>query len=126
MISRCQDGVGSDGYQESMEAIKGMDLDQAMEWIINHKCSLETFRIGNQKPVDTLRILKSLGTDKIKILSEMDPGELKSVYRLDPLPDKGSPQETLRDFLDKFLEDKPDALIYLLRNAGLYVVPENA
>jgi len=126
LISRCQDGVGSAGYQESMEAIRGMDLDQAMEWIINHKCSLETFRIGNQKPVDTLRILKSLGTDKIKILSEMDPGELKDVYRLDPLPDKGSPQETLRDFLDKFLEDKPDALIYLLRNAGLYVVPENA
>lgn len=124
LISRCQDGVGSAGYQESMHAIQGMDLDQAMEWIINNKCSLETFRIGNQKPVDTLRILKSLGTDKIKILSAMDPEELKQVYRLDPLPDKGSPQESLRDFLEKFLDDQPDALIYLIQNAGLYVVPD--
>ena len=124
LISRCQDGVGSAGYQESMEAIKGMDLDQAMEWIINNKCSLETFRIGNQKPVDTLRILQSLGTDKIKILSAMDPEELKGVYRLDPIPDKGSPQTSLRDFLDGFLDDKPDALIYLIQNTGLYVVPD--
>ena len=126
LISPCQDGVGSAGYQETMQAIQGMDLDQALEWVINNKCGLETFRIGNQKPVDTLRILKTLGTDKIKILSDMDPKELKDVYRLDPLPNKGSLQESLRDYLDRFLEAKPDALIYLLRNAGLYVVPDNA
>ncbi len=126
VLSPCQDGVGSAGYQESMEAIQGMELDQALEWIINNKCSLDTFRIGNQKPVDTLRMLKSLGTGRIKILSEMDPRELKEIYRLDPLPDKGSIQESLRSFLGDFLEKKPDALIYLLRSAGLYVVPENA
>jgi nickel-dependent lactate racemase len=126
VLSPCQDGVGSEGYQESMQAIQGMDLNQALEWVINNKCSLDTFRIGNQKPVDTLRILKSLGKDKIKILSEMDPGELKEVYRLDPLPDKGSIQESMRDFLDGFLNTKPNALIYLLRDAGLYVVPEQA
>ena len=123
LLSPCQDGVGSDGYQESMGAIQGMDLDQALEWVLNNKCSLDTFRIGNQKPVDTLRMLKSLGDDKIKIISEMDPAELKQTYRLDPLPDKGSIQETLRSFLEDFLENKPDALIYLLRDAGLYVVP---
>ena len=76
VLAPCQDGVGTIGYQESMQAIQGMDLDQAMEWVINNKCGLESFRIGNQKPVDTLRILKSLGSGQIKILSEMDPGEL--------------------------------------------------
>jgi len=126
LLSPCQDGVGSAGYQESMVAIQGMELDQALEWIINNKCSLDTFRIGNQKPVDTLRILKTLGTDKIKILSEMDPEELKETYRLDPLPDKGSIQKSLQSFLEGYLQEKPDALIYLVRDAGLYVVPENA
>ena len=124
LLAPCQDGVGTDGYQESMQAVQGMDLDQAMEWVIHNKCSLETFQIGNQKPVDTLRIIKSLGNGQIKILSEMDPVELKEVYRLEPLQDKGSPLESLRDFLGQFLEAKPDALIYVLRDAGLYIVPE--
>lgn len=123
LISPCPDGVGADGYEKSMRAIQGMDVDQALEWIIDNKCGQDSFQIGNQKPVDTLRMLKSLGTGRIKILSEMDPVELKDVYRLDPLPDRGSLQESLRDFLDKFLDAKPDALIYLMRNTGLYVVP---
>ncbi len=108
-----------------MQAVQGMDLGPAMDWIINNKCGLDTFRIGNQKPVDTLRILKSLGEGQIKILSEMDPVELKEVYRLDPLKEKGSPQQTLRDFLDQFLKVNPEALIYVLRDAGLYVVPDH-
>jgi nickel-dependent lactate racemase len=126
LLAPCQDGVGTEGYQESMQAVQGMDLDQAREWVIHNKCSLDSFRIGNQKPVDTLRILKSLGDGHIKILSKMDPVELKEVYRLDPLQDKGSPRESLRDFLNQFLKDKPDALIYLLRDAGLHVVPAGA
>jgi nickel-dependent lactate racemase len=123
LLSHCQDGVGAPAYQKNMRAIQGMELDQAMEWVMDNICGPDTFQIGNQKPVDTLRILKSLGNGRIKILSEMDPVELKEVYRLDPLPDKGSPQASLRDFLEGFLEAKPDALVYLLRDAGLYVVP---
>lgn len=123
LLAACQDGAGAAGYQEIMRAVQGMDLDQAMRWVIKNKCGLDSYQIGNQKPVDTLRILKSLGNQRIKILSEMDPAELKEVYRLDPLPERGTPQERLRDFLESFLKDKPDALIYLLRDAGLYVVP---
>jgi nickel-dependent lactate racemase len=126
LISPCQDGVGAPGYEETMQAIQEMDVDQALGWVIENKCSRETFRIGNQKPVDTLRILKSLGHKKIKILSEMDPDELERVYRLDPLPITESIQASLRDFLDDFLDEKPNALVYLLQNAGLYVVPDNA
>ncbi len=124
LLAPCQDGVGSAGYQESMQAVQGMDLDQALEWVLNNKCSLDTFRIGNQKPVDTLRIIKSLGSGRIHILSEMDPKELRDVYRLEPLPDKGSPLSSLRDFLNNFLKDAPEALIYVMHDAGLYIVPE--
>lgn len=123
LLSPCPDGVGAPAYQENMLAVQGMNIDQALEWVMDNICSPDTFQIGNQKPVDSLRILKSLGIDRIKILSEMDPVVLKEVYRLDPLPDKGSPQESLRDFLEGFLNAKPDALIYLLRDPGLYVVP---
>jgi nickel-dependent lactate racemase len=124
LLAPCEDGVGSAGYQESMQAVQEMDLIPALEWVINNKCGLDTFRIGNHKPVDTLRMIKSLGEGNIKILSEMDPNELRDIYRLDPLPDKGSPQQTLRDYLDSFLEDDPEALIYVMHDAGLYVVPE--
>ncbi len=122
LVAPCEDGAGTAGYQETMEAIQDMDLDEALSWVIDHKCSRETFRIGNQKPVDTLRILKTLGENRIKILSGMDPDELRRVYRMDPLPNLESPQETLRSYLDKFLTEKPQALIYVLKDAGLYIV----
>ena len=121
LLAPCQDGVGSPGYQETMEAVQTMDLERAMAWVINNKCSVETFRIGNQKPIDTLRILKSLGEGKIKILSEMDPEVLRKVYRLEPLPKKSSPRESLRAYLEEFTRRQPDALIYVLNDAGLYI-----
>ena len=125
LLAPCQDGPGTIGYQETMEAIQGMDLDQALNWVIDNKCSRETFRIGNQKPVDILRILKSLGEGQIKILSEMDPDDLQNIYRLQALPDRGSPRDSLRSFLDQYLAQNPSALIYVLKDAGLYVVPQS-
>jgi len=44
---------------------------------------------------------------------------------MDPLPNLENPQETLRDYLDKFLTEKPEALIYVLKDSGLYVVTDN-
>ena len=99
-----------------------MSLDQAINWVIENKCSRNTFKIGNQKPVDTLRMLKTLGENKIRILSELDQEELRRVFRLDPIPHQGSPQETLRSYFDQYLEENPEALIYVMHDAGLYVV----
>jgi nickel-dependent lactate racemase len=123
LLAPCQDGVGNAGYEASMRAVQDMELGPALEWIIDNNCNLETFRIGNQKPVDMLRILKAVGEDHIKVLSEMDPAEVKQVYRMVPLEDRGSPQESLRSYLTDYLTAKPDALVYLLRDSGLYVVP---
>jgi nickel-dependent lactate racemase len=125
LLAPCQDGVGTAGYRETMEAVREMDLEDALTWIIDNKCNPETFRIGNQKPVDSIRILMTLGENHVKILSEMDPDELRETYRLDPLDDFGTPQETLRNYVTNFLDKKPTALIYVLRDSGLYVVPEN-
>jgi len=123
LLAPCQDGVGSAGYQEAMEAVQDMDLDSALNWVIDNTCSRETFRIGNQKPVDILRMLKSLGENQIKILSDMDPDVLLEIYRIAAIPDLGSPEESLKGFVSRFLDDKPDALIYVMKDAGLYVVP---
>lgn len=125
LLAPCQDGVGSVGYQEAMQAVQDMDLDSALDWVIDNTCSKETFRIGNQKPVDILRMLKSLGENKIKILSEMDPDELFETYRIAAIPDLGSPEESLRGFVSRFLDEKPDALIYILQDSGLYIVPDD-
>ncbi|MFV1948648.1 MAG: lactate racemase domain-containing protein, partial [Anaerolineales bacterium] len=120
LLAPCEDGPGSEGYRKTMEAVQEMDLDQALNWVIDNKCSLETFRIGNQKPVDSIRILKTLGENQIIILSEMDPEELQKTYRMESVVDQGSPQESLRYFVDQFLNDKPDGLIYVLKDSGLY------
>lgn len=124
LLATCEDGPGTEGYRETMEAVQDMDLDQALNWVLDNKCSVETFRIGNQKPVDSIRILKTLGENQIKILSEMDPEELQKTFRMESVVDQGSPQESLRYFVDQFLNDKPDGLIYVLKDSGLYVVPE--
>jgi hypothetical protein len=108
-----------------MEAIEGMALDPALSWVIDNTCSRDTFRIGNQKPVDVLRMLKSLGEDHIKILSEMDRDILSKTYRLDPIPDLGSAEESLRGYVSWYLAEKPDALIYVLQDSGLYIVPQD-
>ncbi len=125
LLAPCQDGPGAVGYKETMEAIQGMDLDPALHWVIDNTCSRDTFRIGNQKPVDTLRILKTLGEGQIKILSEMDPDELIKTYRIGAIPDRGSPQESLKEYVNQFLDEKPKALIYILRDAGLYIIPDD-
>lgn len=125
LLAPCQDGVGTAGYQETMEAIQGMELDPALSWVIDNTCSRDTFKIGNQKPVDTLRMLKTLGENQIKILSKMDPDELLKTYRIVAIPDLGSPEESLRGYVRQFLDEKPDALIYVLKDAGLYIIPDD-
>jgi len=125
LLAPCQNGVGTVGYKETMEAVRGMELDTALQWVIDNTCSKETFRIGNQKPVDTLRMLMALGENQIKILSEMDPEELIQTYRIAAIPDLGSPEESLRGYVSQYLDEKPDALVYILRDSGLYIVPDN-
>jgi len=126
LLAPCEDGVGSAGYKETMEAVQDKPVDEALKWVINNKCSVDTFKIGNQKPVDLFRIIKTLRPEgKVNLLSEMDPDELKDVYRIQSVPNPNDdPQQALRNFLDNFFEENPDTLVYVLRDAGLYVVAQ--
>jgi len=123
LLARAQDGVGNKAYHETMLAVKDMDLDEALAWVVANKCSEETFKIGNQKPVDLLRILKE---NQIDMITEMDHTELKNTFRINGIGIQGSVQETLRNYVKKFLEEKPDGLIYIMADAGIYVMPKEA
>ena len=121
LLARAQDGVGNQAYHDTMLAIKDKDLDEALAWVVANKCSVETFKIGNQKPVDLLRILMD---NQIDMITEMDHKELKDTFRINGVEVKGSVQETLRNYVADYLKDNKDALIYVMSDAGIYVKPK--
>ncbi len=124
VIAQCPDGVGSKGFEESMKSVVGKDYDEALRYIIDHYCSVDTFVIGNQKPVDLFRILKTV--KGVYILSDMDPNELETVYRLKNIkksPDQ-DPQEALREFLEQYHQENPNATVYFLGDASYLVRPK--
>lgn len=123
LLARAQDGVGNQAYHDTMIAIKDKDLDEALTWVVANKCSEETFKIGNQKPVDLLRILKD---NQIDMITEMDHKELKDIFRITGVEIKESVQETLRRYLANFLKGQKDALIYIMSDAGIYVKPKES
>ncbi|MBN1329129.1 MAG: DUF2088 domain-containing protein [Candidatus Heimdallarchaeota archaeon] len=121
LLARSEDGVGNLAYHDTMLAVKDLNLDEALKWVVANKCSEETFKIGNQKPVDLLRILKE---NQIDMIGEMDPKELKETFRINPIEIKGSVLETLKDYVVNFLKENPTGLIYVMADAGIYVVPK--
>ena len=121
LLAKAQDGVGNQAYHDTMIAIKEMDLDTALTWVVENKCTEETFRIGNQKPVDLLRILKD---NQIDMITEMDHKELKETFRINPIEIKGTLQETIRNYVKIFLEAKPEGTIYIMADAGNFVKPK--
>ncbi|HUU78636.1 MAG TPA: lactate racemase domain-containing protein [candidate division Zixibacteria bacterium] len=121
LLARAEDGVGNQAYHDTMLAVKDKNLDEALEWVVANKCSEETFKIGNQKPVDLLRILKE---NQIDMITEMNHKELKDTFRINGIEIKGSVQETLRNYLSDFLKNNPNALIYIMSDAGIYVIPK--
>ncbi|MCK5184197.1 MAG: hypothetical protein KAQ95_07820, partial [Candidatus Heimdallarchaeota archaeon] len=121
LLAKAQDGVGNQAYHDTMIAIKEMDLDTALTWVVENKCTEETFRIGNQKPVDLLRILKD---NQIDMITEMNHKELKETFRINPIEIKGTLQETIRNYVKIFLEAKPEGTIYIMADAGNFVKPK--
>ena len=121
LLAKAQDGVGNQAYHDTMIAIKEMDLDEALTWVVANKCGEETFRIGNQKPVDLLRILKD---NQIDMITEMDHKELKETFRINPIEIEGTLQETLRNYVKSFLAENPEGSIYVMADAGNFVKPK--
>ena len=124
IVSPCIDGVGNASFAKVMEETKDMDLQEALEYILDNYCSETTFKIGNQKPVDLIRILKTVGEENLKIVSKMDSELLKSVYRLIPLEWQDDPVEAIRKEVERYMSENPEAQIYVLDDPGIYVVVE--
>ncbi len=123
LLAHCPFGHGSQNYYDTMQEIKGMDLDKAMNHVIETKCSIETFKIGNQKVVDLLRILKRC---TCHIITEMDKNEIETVFQLNYVSRTGTVQESLRAWIQNYREEKnKDPLVYVLPDAGNYIDVKN-
>ncbi len=120
VLASCRDGVGNDSYLQSMDQCKTKPLDQALEYVLAHYCTEETFRIGNQKPVDLIRILQSIGETNIHMVTEMDPGLLKNTFRINPI-EKG-PAESVKKILNRVINEQMELVEEV--NPSIYVVPD--
>ncbi|MFW9991046.1 MAG: nickel-dependent lactate racemase [Candidatus Odinarchaeota archaeon] len=123
LLGKCEQGHGNTNYFETMEEIKNKDLDEGMRWVIDNKCSIETFKIGNQKPVDLLRILKRC---TLHMVTDLEKDELEKTFRIKYVPRKETVQETLREWIKNYRKEKnKDPLVYVLPDAGILVNVKN-
>jgi nickel-dependent lactate racemase len=122
LLAHCPLGHGSQNYYDTMQEIKGMDLDKAMNHVINTKCSIDNFKIGNQKVVDLIRILKRC---TCHMITEMDKEELEDIFQIKFVPRTGTVQESLRTWLQKYHEENKEAIVYVLPDAGNYIDVKN-
>jgi nickel-dependent lactate racemase len=119
LLARCDLGHGSQNYYDTMQEINGMGLDEALPQVIETKCSIENFKIGNQKVVDLIRILKRA---TCHMITEMDQEQLEDVFRINYVPRSGDVQASLRTWIQNFRDHKKrDPLVYVLPDAGNYI-----
>lgn len=122
LLAHCPLGHGSQNYYDTMQEINGMDLGNAMDHVINTKCSIDNFKIGNQKVVDLIRILKRC---TCHMITEMNKEELEDIFQIKYVPRTGIVQESLRTWLQKYHEENKDAIVYVLPDAGNYIDVKN-
>jgi len=123
LFAHCPLGVGSQNYQDTMEEIKSMSLDEGLKHTLNTKCSIDNFKIGNQKVIDLLRILKRC---TCHMITEMDKDLLESTFRIKYVPHTGTIQESVRNWITSYRNEKnKDPLVYVLPDAGNYIDIKN-
>jgi nickel-dependent lactate racemase len=127
LLAPCEDGIGSAGYEEAMQASKDLEVQEALRFVIETYCSEKTFKIGNQKPPDLFRILLDVAEGNIKIISGLDPEELRSIYRMEgcSVEESSEVQHTLRNLVERFLKENPNPRVYVFDDPGLLVNVRN-
>ncbi|MFQ5834031.1 MAG: lactate racemase domain-containing protein [Candidatus Thorarchaeota archaeon] len=130
LLAPCQEGIGSEGYEEAMMASKDMMVKDALKFTIQTYGTEETFKIGNQKPPDLFRIFLDVAEHNIKVVTQLDPKELWDVYRMEGInpENPGDAQRIMRELVDRFIRDNPDIpspRVYVLPDAGLLVDVKN-
>ena len=123
LLARCDQGHGNVNYYQTMIEIAGKGTDEALKWVIDNKCSIQTFKIGNQKPVDLLRILKRCD---LHILTDMDKKDIEDIFRLKKVPWKGNTRDSIREWITNYRQTKnADPLVYILPETGVLVTVKN-
>ncbi|MHA1167794.1 MAG: lactate racemase domain-containing protein [Candidatus Hodarchaeales archaeon] len=123
LLAPCDQGHGNMNYYQTMKEVTGKNIEDALKWVIDNKCSIQTFKIGNQKPVDLLRILKRCD---LHILTEMDKKEIEDIFRIKKVPWKDNARDSLREWIANYKQEKnPDPLVYILPEAGVLVSVKN-
>ncbi len=124
LVAPCPDAVGNESYLQTMQEVQHLAPPDALKDYIGRFCSVTTFRIGNQKPVDLLRILMDIGEQNLHVISEMDHELLRKVFRFNPLaiPKKGNEADILKQFIKNFAQGKETPpRIYIIDDPGIYV-----
>lgn len=123
LLARCEDGIGSAGYEEAMKRAEGMTVKDALRFVIEEYGNERAFKIGNQKPPDLFRILLDVEERNIKIITKLDPEMLSTIYRMEGFNPKSTDdvQKILRELVQRFLEVNSDPRIYVLEDPGLLV-----
>ena len=123
VLAPCKEGHGNKNYLNTMNEIKGMNLEEAMSYTIDNKCSIKTFKIGNQKVVDILRILNRCN---ITLLTEMDRELLKNTFKINSVKKIGTAKDSLDAWINSWYQNfkiinNREPLIYVIQDAGYYV-----
>jgi nickel-dependent lactate racemase len=118
VLASCRDGVGNDPYLKTMHECTNMSLKKAMKYALENYCTEETFRIGNQKPIDVFRILMSIGEGNIQFITEMDHELMKNPLRMNPIEKRRG--ENARDALRRVIDDYISKAEY----PNIHVIPD--
>jgi len=130
LLAPCQEGIGSEGYEEAMYASKDMMVKDALKFVIETYGSEKTFKIGNQKPPDLYRIFLDVAEHNVKVVTELDSKELWDIYRMEGINPQGpeDAQRIMRGLVERFVKENPDISnprVYVLPDAGLLVEVKN-
>jgi nickel-dependent lactate racemase len=129
LLAPCQDGIGSDAYENAMHAAKDLEVQDALRFVIETYGSEETFKIGNQKPPDLFRILLDVAEGNIKVVTGLDPAELRNIYRMEAC-NPSSPEDSqrvLRELVERFVKESriENPRVYVLDDPGLLINVKN-
>ncbi|HME51464.1 MAG TPA: lactate racemase domain-containing protein [Candidatus Lokiarchaeia archaeon] len=115
IMAVCRDGVGSDPYYNAMLAVENMNLDDGMRWLVENTCTVETFEIGNQNPVNLFMLLKKIGEGHLHLYADMDY-DILSKFRGNCVPHKESVQAAIRTRVEEMASEIDDPLIYIFQD----------
>jgi len=124
VLAPCTEGHGNQAYYEAMLSCESLSIEEALKYCINTYCSVDSFKIGNQKPVDLLRIIKDVGEGNLSVITEMDKNILQRVFRIKALNPEGNfVSNCLKTELSTYLQNTKDVIIYLIKDPGILVEP---